>query len=122
MTRDRGAASIWVIACCGLVAVVAYVGVVRASAVLARHRADSAADLAALAGAARIGTGADPCVAAAEVAAANHAEVIACVPHLAADGRSGGVTVRVAMPVVLALVGARTVLADARAGRLQVPG
>jgi Putative Flp pilus-assembly TadE/G-like len=41
----------------------------RGAAVIARHRAESAADLAALAGAGRIGIGGDPCAAAAAIAA-----------------------------------------------------
>ena len=122
MTRDRGSASIWVLACCGLVAVIAYAGVLRTSAVLARHRVETAADLAGLAAAGRIGVGGDLCGAAVEIAAANGARVIECVPTLAADGRSGEVSVRLAMVVRLAVVGTRTVVASARAGRLTVPG
>ena len=118
MTRDRGSASIWVLACCGLVAVIAYASVLRTSAVLARHRVETAADLAALAAAGRIGVGTDVCGAAADIAAMNGARVIECVPTLAADGRSGEVSVRLAMVVRLAVVGTRTVVASARAGRL----
>jgi len=49
------------------------------AAVLARHRAEAAADLAALAGARVIADGAgDPCLEAAQVAAAARARVVAC--------------------------------------------
>ena len=61
---DRGSASIWVLACAALLLVVAATVAIRASATLARHRAESAADEAALAAAAQIGVGAQPCDAA----------------------------------------------------------
>ena len=122
MTRDRGSASIWVLACCGLVAVIAYASVLRTSAVLARHRVETAADFAALAGAGRIGVSTDVCGAAAEIAVVNGARVVECVPTLGADGRSGVVSVRLAMGVRLAVVGTRTVVASARAGRLAASG
>ena len=122
MTRDRGSASIWVLACCALVAVIAYASVLRASAVLARHRSETAADLAALAAAGRIGVGGDLCGAATEIAAANGARVIECVPSLAPDARAGEVCVRLEMSVRLAVVGTWTVRASARAGRLAAAG
>jgi len=56
---ERGSATIWVLACCALVMLVGFLGVARTQAVLARHRAGAAADLAALAGAGRIGVGGD---------------------------------------------------------------
>jgi secretion/DNA translocation related TadE-like protein len=122
VTRDRGAASIWVIVCCALVAAVAYVGVLRGSAVLARHRVETAADLAALAAAGRIGVAGDPCKAAAEIAAANGARIVSCTPFLAADARSGSVRVQVVLAVRFAVVGVRSVVASARAGRAVTPG
>src|SRR5581483_9471789 len=53
--RDVGAASIWVLACCALLMLMAAVVTVCGLAVLARHRAEAGADLAALAAAERIG-------------------------------------------------------------------
>ena len=57
--RDRGSATIWVLACCALLLVVGRSSALRTAAVLARHRAEGAADLAALAAAGRIGVGGD---------------------------------------------------------------
>jgi secretion/DNA translocation related TadE-like protein len=114
---DRGSASLWVLACCALVLAVTYAVTVRGSAVLARHRAEAAADLAALAAAGQIGVSVDICRDAARVALANGATVQSCVPALDPDGRSGTVTVRVRMEVELPLVGATDTVATARAGR-----
>ena len=117
---DCGSATIWVLSCCVLVMLLGYLGVARTEAVLARHRADAAADLAALAAAGRIGAGTDVCGAASGLAAANGAAVRSCSVRLAADGRSGTVRVQVAVRVQLPFAGARTVVASARAGREQV--
>ncbi|MEO6885247.1 MAG: Rv3654c family TadE-like protein [Jatrophihabitantaceae bacterium] len=114
---DRGSATIWVCACAALLMVLSYAHVVRAEAVLGRHRAESAADLAALAAAGQIGVSADPCAAAARIAAANSATLNECRPSLAADGRVGAVRVRIALSVHLPILGERTVFASARAGR-----
>jgi hypothetical protein len=148
---ERGSASIWVLGCCGLLVAVGTAGVVRAEAVLARHRAESAADLAALAAATQIGltqagstqagltpAGSTPaglargavaatgvaataCGAARMVAAANDAVVTGCTVHVDAGGRSGTVRVQVRTELRLPVVGQRTVTATARAGRL-TPG
>lgn len=124
MTRhaDRGSASIWVVAIAALVVATGLVGALRARAVYARHRAEAAADLAALAGAGQIGVGTDVCGPAVAVAAANGARLASCRPTLAADGRSGDVVVAVRLSVGFPLLGARTVVATARAGRLPAPG
>ena len=117
--RDqRGSASIWVLACSALVLVVGIAVSLRISAVLARHRAESAADLAALAAAARIGFGGDVCAAAAPIARVNGGALVRCRALLAADGRSGMVDVAVNVVVHLVGVGERRVTATARAGRL----
>jgi secretion/DNA translocation related TadE-like protein len=115
---DRGSASVWVLACCALLLVIAYAEVLRGAAVLARHRAESTADLAALAAAGRIGVGAAPCTAAERIAAANSATLADCYAILAADGRTGTVFVRVQLNARLAVVGSVQVTATARAGRL----
>ena len=108
----------WVIGCIALLLVVTEVAVVRSAAVVARHRAESAADLTALAAAGRIGVDDAQCAAAARVAAANGVRLRICTVHLDADGRSGSVLTRVVLPVDLPVVGSRDVTADARAGRL----
>lgn len=115
---DRGSTSIWVLTASVLLLFVAVVGSVRAAAVVIRHRAESAADLAALAGAGRIGVDGDSCAAARSVAAANGARLVACRTDLAPDQRSGTVVTRVTLEVHLPLAGARSVVASARAGRL----
>ena len=115
--RDRGSASIWLLGCCALLLTVALVAALRSQAVYARHRAETAADLAALAAAGRIGTAGDSCSAARAVAESNGATLISCTPEPGADGRSGAVTVRVRVHARLAVVGDRTVDASARAGR-----
>ena len=117
---DRGSASIWLLACCALLLAVAFAGTVRAAAVVVRHRAESAADLAALAAAGQIGVSAGVCAAAARIAAANGATVLRCRPVLASSGRSGSVTVWLTMRVRLPVVGSREVVASARAGRAAV--
>jgi secretion/DNA translocation related TadE-like protein len=82
------------IACLGLLLVLgAALGVV-AALVHAHREAQSAADLAALAGAGAVGRGAPACPAAAGVAAANTARLTQCV----VDGRVVAVQVEVAGP------------------------
>jgi secretion/DNA translocation related TadE-like protein len=115
---DNGSASVWVLACCLLVVVVWSITVLRTEAVRARHRVESAADLAALAAAGQIGVDDGICTAARKIARANSGAVVGCVPRLAPDGRSGTVTVEVREAVRLPVVGSRTVRASARAGRM----
>ena len=115
--RDVGAASIWVLACCALLMLLAAIVTVRGLAVLARHRAEAGADLAALAAAGRIGVSGDGCAPAAQVAQRNGGRLRSCRLHLAPDGRSGTADVAFALEVHLPLAGARTVVATARAGR-----
>jgi secretion/DNA translocation related TadE-like protein len=116
--RDRGSATLWVLAASALLLTVAVVVLVRTLAVLARHRVEAAADFAALAAAGQIGVSDAICPAAKRLAAANGAQLVACVPTLAPDGRAGTVTVRVLGYADLPLVGRRPVIASARAGRL----
>lgn len=115
---DRGSASVWVLSACALLLTVGVVVEVRTVAVLARHRAEAAADLAALAAAGRIGVADDACRVAAQIAVRNAATVRACSVHLAPDGRSGTAEVTVAATVRLPLAGTREVVANARAARL----
>jgi secretion/DNA translocation related TadE-like protein len=114
---ERGSASVWVVTCCALLMVVAGVATIRGLAVLARHRAESAADLAALAAAGRIGVADDECAAAARIARRNSARVLSCRLRLAPDGRSGTVFISIGLTARLPAVGIRRVVATARAAR-----
>lgn len=118
VSGDRGSAAIWVLACCALLVVVASVATLRGLAVLGRHRAESSADLAALAAAERIGFGDDPCAAARKIAGRNGAALRSCTVDLAPDARSGTVVVSVQVRVDVPVVGHKVVVASARAGRL----
>ncbi|MFD9866890.1 Rv3654c family TadE-like protein [Streptomyces niveus] len=79
MSRDRGSATVWAaMATTALIAVFAVI-LAMGQAVVARHRAGSAADLAALAAAGHALRGAEAaCVRAAEVAGAQGAQVVRC--------------------------------------------
>ena len=117
---DRGSASIWIIVGAVVVLVAAYVAMFRTTAVLARHKAESAADLAALAAAGGIGVDADSaamCARAAAIAAANGASITSCLPRLGADGRSGTVDVTVTVAFQMIAIGAERATGTARAGR-----
>ena len=109
--RDRGAASLWLLAV-GLVLVAAgLAGAAVGAARVARHEARTAADLGALAGAAR--TLADPgaaCATAGVIVAANGGELVTC----SVDGLDVQLTVEVAVSPLPGL--ARTAKATARAG------
>lgn len=85
----------------------AYVG----AAVVARHRAQAAADLAALAAAARLAGGhSAACEQAAVIARAMHSAVTRC------DVEALDVVVAVDVPVMLGRIGSGTAHATARAG------
>lgn len=91
MNRDRGSATVWAAmattALCAVFAVILAMG----QAVVARHRAASAADLAALAAAGYALRGAEAaCARAAEVAGVQGAEVVRC----AMTGEIADVTAR----------------------------
>jgi secretion/DNA translocation related TadE-like protein len=95
-------------------AVVAVVGsgaVLVGAAVVARHRATTAADLAALAAAVHAVEGRDACAGAATIASANAAELTACTTSPGAV-----VDVTVGVPVRLGRLGVVTATASARAG------
>jgi len=76
---EQGAAAVFGMAMIGLVAVVAMVAVGIGALILAHRRAQSAADLAALAAAVGQQRGAAPCRAAERVAVANGARLVGCV-------------------------------------------
>jgi secretion/DNA translocation related TadE-like protein len=94
---DRGSATLWVLAACVAVCVAGAAAALWLDVVTARHRAEAAADLAALAAATAIGTQPQPCPAAGRVAEANHARLISCRVRAGPDGRSGVVGVVVAV-------------------------
>lgn len=76
--RERGAATVLVVACLGLLLLVGCALAVVAAMVTAHRSAQAAADLAALAGAGAVQDARDPCAAAAAVAADNGARLVRC--------------------------------------------
>ena len=115
-TRDRGAASILILAI-GLVLVAAATAAAAVGAArVGRHQARTAADLSALAGAARAVEGAGPaCTRAREIARENQARLAAC--H--AEGWEIVVHVEVAVTPLPGLT--RYARAAARAGPVSTP-
>jgi len=112
---DRGAVTPFLVACVGLLVLLgAALGVV-AALVVAHRAAQSAADLAALAGARAAADGEDGCLAAAEVAGANAATLLEC----AVEGADVRVTVEVAGPRWLGQEA--DLWAEARAGPATTP-
>jgi secretion/DNA translocation related TadE-like protein len=116
--RDDGSGTVLVLGCVPVLVLVLLAVLLRGAAVTGRHAAETAADLAALAAAGRIGTAAAPCPAARRWAAANGARLVGCTTTLAPDGRSGTVRVTIMRPVRLPVLGLRQVSAQARAARL----
>ena len=109
MRNDRGAA---VVVAIGLVAVLVFVAAVSVGTVaivLAHRRAQVAADLASLAGAAALQRGDDPCTAATSIAARHRAVLTRCV----SEGPTVLVETAVRLPTAL---GGRDAPARARAG------
>jgi secretion/DNA translocation related TadE-like protein len=97
---DRGSATLWVAVACLVTWSVAIFALSVGGVIAARHRAASAADLAALAGARTLVAGVgDPCTEAQRVAAAAKARVVAC--NVATDG-SLQVVAEAALPHLLA--------------------
>ncbi|QIG44894.1 flp pilus-assembly TadE/G-like family protein [Nocardioides anomalus] len=108
--RDRGSATLFALAVIGLLALVGGALGVVAAMVHAHRVAQSAADLAALAGAQALVRGADPCSAAATIATANGATLDTCATT-AAD-----VTVQVSVRGPHWLAQRHDLSAQARAG------
>jgi secretion/DNA translocation related TadE-like protein len=115
--RQRGSATIWVLATCVLLLLLGAIATLRAAAVLARHRAEAAADVAALAAAGQLGTGREPCAMAEWVARRNGATLDSCRVRADPAERGGVVDVVVSRAVRLPGIGVATVRASARAGR-----
>lgn len=110
LARDRGAATVLAVVFIGLLTSVA-VAVVAVGGLLSGHRrAASAADLAALAGAAALQQGTPGCAAAEEVAAANGSRLLSC----RIDGQV--LTVEVGVDVESLLGSSWTLTGRARAG------
>ena len=112
VSGERGSATVWVVALAGVLAAIGVAAVLVGAAVVGRHRATTAADLAALAAAEHAVRG-DPraCAAAGEVAGANGARLSVCTV-----GDGAVVEVAVAVPVRLGPLGASRAGARARAG------
>lgn len=110
--EERGSATVWVVALSGVLAAIGVAAVLVGVAVIGRHRAAAAADLAALAAAERAVRG-DPaaCAVAEQVAGANGARLAACTV-----GGGAVVEVAVAVPVRLGPLGVLDAGARARAG------
>jgi len=109
--RDLGAATVWVLAAGLLTVLVALASSAAGAAMVARHRAQAAADLGALAGAGRAMEGEDAaCLRARGIVAANSARLVAC----RLDGFDLTVTTEVSPAGVAGLAG--TARASARAG------
>jgi secretion/DNA translocation related TadE-like protein len=89
---ERGAATVLVTACLGVLLLIGCALAVVAAIVTAHRAAQAAADLAALAGATAARDGGDPCSAAGAVAADNGGRLVGC------DVDGADVTVRVEVP------------------------
>ncbi len=76
---ENGVVTVMAVGLLGVVLVVTMVAVAVATLVGARHRAETAADLGALAGAVALRDGSDACGAAARVAAVNDGALASCV-------------------------------------------
>jgi secretion/DNA translocation related TadE-like protein len=109
--RDRGSVTIWAAAFAGLIWLSCSGALLYGGAVTGRHRAETAADLAALAAAGYVPDGqATACARAAAVAARNGGSLHGC--RVVGDD----VEVEVSRPVGLGALGVRTAIARARAG------
>ena len=112
MADDRGSATIWVLALAGVLLSLGAAAVLVGVAVAGRHRAEAAADLAALAAASQAVAGAaDPCAAATAIASVNGAVLESCSVHPDAVAE-----VRVSVSVTIGPLGRRQASARARAG------
>ena len=109
---DRGSASLWVLALSGVLLLAGAASVLAGLAIVSRHEAGTAADLAALAAASDALAGPDvACAGAAMIAEANGAGLESC--RLIADGV---VDVAVTVPVEFGSLGIGLARASARAG------
>jgi secretion/DNA translocation related TadE-like protein len=114
---DAGSATIVVLGIALVIVSAACAMVMLAAAICARHSAQAAADLAALAAAQHIGVDDGGCVAAADIAAVNRASLESCEIRLDADGRAGTVDIALSRPVGTGALAQWTARARARAER-----
>jgi secretion/DNA translocation related TadE-like protein len=112
---ERGVAVVVGIGLVGMLVLVTALSVGTVAIVLAHRRAQVAADLASLAGAAALQRGADPCTAAGTIAGRQQAELTRCV----VDGSTVAVATAVSLPLAL---GGGDLPARARAGPVLTPG
>ena len=91
--EDAGVATVFVCLTCALLLVFTGIGLHLGAATVARHRAEAAADLGALAGAAAVLTG-SPCDRAGELVRQNAADLVSCTQ----EGLDVRVRVRVEVP------------------------
>ena len=118
---ERGSATVLMAAVMGVVVTLGAAAMVVAGYLVGHHRARSAADLAALSGAAAYAHGEDACDEARRIGRQNGAEVTSCTR--VGDEIDFVVTVRTAVPARSRLPGLpRTVEADAHAGRVDSAG
>jgi secretion/DNA translocation related TadE-like protein len=119
VSRERGSATVWLAGLAALIVLATLAAVLQGSAVVARHRAATAADLAALAAAVRVPDGrAAACAAASTLAIRNGGSLTRCV--LSGDD----VEVEVTRRVAFGHLGSWAATARARAGpvdRLTMP-
>ncbi|HEV2927931.1 MAG TPA: Rv3654c family TadE-like protein [Propionibacteriaceae bacterium] len=114
---ERGSATVLMAAIMGVVVTLGAAAMVIAGYLVGHHRARSAADLAALSGAAAYSRGDDACDQARRIAPPNRAEVTSCART--GDDIDFVITVRTTVPVRSRLPGLpRSVEAEAHAGRL----
>ena len=115
MCRDRGSVTIWAAALAGLVWLGSSAAFLYGSAIAGRHRAESAADLAALAAAVHVPDGpADACAVAARIAARNGPSLRGC------EVVGEEVEVVVSWRLSLGRLGGFTTVAAARAGPVEL--
>ncbi|RWA17761.1 hypothetical protein MBRU_18575 [Mycolicibacterium brumae DSM 44177] len=117
LSDDRGAATVLAAICVLIILCCTGFGAALGSAVIARHRAQSAADLAALAAANALSAGPQAaCAQARQITDAANAHLAQC------QTENLDVIVTVEIPVPLRLPGNRTAQARARAGPADMPG
>jgi secretion/DNA translocation related TadE-like protein len=115
--RDRGSVTIWAAALAGLVWLGSSAALLYGSAIVGRHRAETAADLAALAAAVHVPDGAaSACAVAARIAAGNGARLRGC------EVIGDEVEVVVSRRVSVSGLGAFPAVARARAGPVEPVG
>lgn len=119
---ERGSGTVLALAVSMVLALAAGAAVLVGQVTTIRHRADAAADLAALAGARTAREGGDPCTVAGRIASANGGRLRSCVVDPAGTGGSaaaGQVLVRVAVSATV--LGGRTLTAVGRARAGEAP-